>query len=441
MLTYSIAVFFNLCNGYLMGSWLGGRTSPWTSKTGAIPEIALQSKLFWFGLLLWGLGFLGNLYSDEVLYNLRRPGPDGKPKPRYSIPHGFLYSWPFGGVSFPAYFCEWIEWTGFAIAAVAHSPAPALPSLLPSNPAALAAETAGKIVGQAGMLSDVSNRLLNSSAYITPPFLFLYAEIASELRLLLTLRTGSQLTTSHCISHVTSSIQGPFMVQGEVRQGFPKRQEDCHSRRAIDTAVKAMETSVALLNDTLAVFAFATMSYRWYTVCFGRVRFSTCSRSQVSRRSGSSSNMAYRLSCYSARTLSELWSNRTRFKTYFQHGMQFLHVDLSSHSPQIHPFFDIIDIILICTCITFIPKHFLCSFMFFASHFLLQFSPIIHKTTLAEHLFEILLGLSRSSTRPIIVQTGYGGLRHVQARNGGICGDSRINIVEGCTKLRRVFAE
>ena len=164
-----------------MGSWLGGRTSPWTSKTGAVPEIALQSKLFWFGLLLWLAGFIGNLVSDEILYNLRRPDPSsGKPKPRYSIPHGFLYSWPFGGISFPAYFCEWIEWLGFAIAAVAHSPAPALPSLLFSDPAAMLAETAGKVVGQAGMLPNASNRLLESSAYITPPFFFLYAEIASK---------------------------------------------------------------------------------------------------------------------------------------------------------------------------------------------------------------------------------------------------------------------
>lgn len=170
-----------------MGSWLGGRTSPLTAKVGAVPEVALHSKLFWFGVALWTLGFLGNLVSDEVLYNLRRPSKDEKgyekAVPRYSIPRGFLYDWPFGGISFPAYFCEWFEWLGFAIAATCLSPAPALPSASTGHAAsAIISEGAGKIVESASsvLLPAARNKLLESATYLTPPFLFFYAEIASE---------------------------------------------------------------------------------------------------------------------------------------------------------------------------------------------------------------------------------------------------------------------
>ena len=170
-----------------MGAWLGGRTSPLTAKIGAVPEVALHSKLFWFGVVLWTLGFLGNLVSDEILYDLRRPSKDDrvqeKPAPRYSIPRGFLYDWPLGGISFPAYFCEWFEWLGFAVAATCISPAPALPAASTGHAAsAMISDGAGKIVESASavLLPAARNKLFESATYLTPPFLFFYAEIASE---------------------------------------------------------------------------------------------------------------------------------------------------------------------------------------------------------------------------------------------------------------------
>lgn len=172
------AVFFNLCNGYLMGSYLGGRTSPLTSRAGLVPSSALSSPVFWAGISLFLLGFAGNILSDEILYSLRRPDPaeGGKPKPRYSIPRGFLYDSPAGGISFPAYFCEWVEWLGFAVAATAHAAAPAMPSLIPGT-----AEAAGRFADvTAAGATKLPMRLFESNTFITPPFLFLYAEIASE---------------------------------------------------------------------------------------------------------------------------------------------------------------------------------------------------------------------------------------------------------------------
>lgn len=163
-----------------MGTWLGGRTSFLTAKIGAVPEAALKTPLFWAGVVLWTLGFIGNLVSDEVLYNLRKPGKDGKQKPRYSVPQGLLYSKPFGGISFPAYFCEWIEWLGFAIAACSYSSSPALPSFTSIDPQEIFLEAAGKASDAIHRHTKVENMLGSLATYATPPFLFFFAEIASK---------------------------------------------------------------------------------------------------------------------------------------------------------------------------------------------------------------------------------------------------------------------
>jgi 3-oxo-5-alpha-steroid 4-dehydrogenase 1 len=163
-----------------MGTWLGGRTLYTTASTGAVPEVAMGRPLFWVGIALWALGFAGNLLSDEILYNLRKPCKDGKAKPRYSIPQGFLYTQPFGGISFPAYLCEWVEWLGFAMAACSYSPAPALPSLASIDPHQIMLEAASKLASVTGHPSQISNMLGRAGTYATPPFLFLFAEIASK---------------------------------------------------------------------------------------------------------------------------------------------------------------------------------------------------------------------------------------------------------------------
>jgi 3-oxo-5-alpha-steroid 4-dehydrogenase 1 len=146
-----------------------------TAQAGAVPEAALHSPIFWIGIVIWALGFMGNIYSDEILYDLRRPNKDGSSKPRYSVPHGFLYSKPFGGISFPAYFCEWIEWSGFALAATCLTMAPALP----------VAGAIGEAVHAKQSLINASGAafsfLRNRDLLATPPFLFIYAEVLSKL--------------------------------------------------------------------------------------------------------------------------------------------------------------------------------------------------------------------------------------------------------------------
>lgn len=121
-------IIFNVVNGCLMGSYL---SSP---QAAGFLEGALLSPRFLAGVSVWAIGFAGNILHDEVLLNIRRQANckgkarakddaddnNGKNKQEhYSIPYGYLYSL----ISFPNYFCEWVEWAGFAFAA---APLPSL---------------------------------------------------------------------------------------------------------------------------------------------------------------------------------------------------------------------------------------------------------------------------------------------------------------------------
>lgn len=94
ILTSSSSVLFNILNGYTNGLWIGRHSQP------------LQST-FWFGLAFWTIGFLSNLYHDNLLFKLRKDKTQ-----RYFIPRGALFDY----LSCPNYFSEWVEWSGFALA-------------------------------------------------------------------------------------------------------------------------------------------------------------------------------------------------------------------------------------------------------------------------------------------------------------------------------------
>lgn len=142
------AISFNVVNGSLMGAYL---SSPVAAQ---FLEGAFSRPLFWVGVGLWAIGLAGNILHDEILLNIRRSAKakgkgrahddddnNGKNKQEhYAIPYGYLYKY----ISYPNYFCEWLEWFGFALAA---SPVPSFASI------ASFVET------------------------ITPPFLFVYSEV------------------------------------------------------------------------------------------------------------------------------------------------------------------------------------------------------------------------------------------------------------------------
>ena len=103
------AIFFNVLNGGLQAFWLAGGVG--ISRGGGahgwgLKDTSWATSAFVAGITLWTAGFIGNIVSDEILYALKRGRPCSRPNPtpkeRYSVPHGFLYSKPFGGVSHPA---------------------------------------------------------------------------------------------------------------------------------------------------------------------------------------------------------------------------------------------------------------------------------------------------------------------------------------------------
>lgn len=94
------AVVFNVVNSSINGYYLGS-VKPYYDH-----DYYMQ-WCFIAGILLFVLGWLINIYSDNVLLGLRKPGESG-----YKIPHGGLFEY----VSAPNYLGEMIEWLGYAIA-------------------------------------------------------------------------------------------------------------------------------------------------------------------------------------------------------------------------------------------------------------------------------------------------------------------------------------
>lgn len=93
-----LAVGFNLVNGTLLGTQLGGR--------GDYPASWFADPRFLVGLGLFLGGMALNWWADQRLIALRKPGETG-----YAMPRGGL----FDRVSCPNHLGEIIEWSGFAV--------------------------------------------------------------------------------------------------------------------------------------------------------------------------------------------------------------------------------------------------------------------------------------------------------------------------------------
>ena len=119
------AVIFQLANGLSIGGWLAGygptTQLEWQNSAGGYDVGARMG----IGLLVWVLGFLGNMYHDDELREIRRTalreqkergeadrGKPGKQKSVdkvYMIPQNGLFRW----ILYPHYVLEWVEWSGF----------------------------------------------------------------------------------------------------------------------------------------------------------------------------------------------------------------------------------------------------------------------------------------------------------------------------------------
>ena len=149
------AVFFNLANGSLMGSYL-------SSPRGQAFIQSQQTSVFWGCMVLWAVGLSGNVLHDEILLDLRRKskGKKSGKGEHYAIPYGFLYSF----VSYPNYLCEWIEWIGFAIA---------------SAPFPFAPESLVPVLNLSFLFAPAQSFF----PILTPPWLFVLNEIVTMLPL------------------------------------------------------------------------------------------------------------------------------------------------------------------------------------------------------------------------------------------------------------------
>jgi 3-oxo-5-alpha-steroid 4-dehydrogenase 1 len=99
LLLVLFAVFFNVLNGYLNGTYLFS-IRPITSWSWFF------HTHFWIGLSLFIFGFYLHTSSDRIILNLRSEGNID-----YGIPHGGLFKY----ITNPNYFGEFIQWVGWAI--------------------------------------------------------------------------------------------------------------------------------------------------------------------------------------------------------------------------------------------------------------------------------------------------------------------------------------
>ncbi|KAI0130292.1 3-oxo-5-alpha-steroid 4-dehydrogenase-domain-containing protein [Xylariales sp. AK1849] len=121
-LVWAAAVMFQLCNASCLASWLAayGPTTQEEWKTEGFTVLR-----FALGLVVFYVGLTGNYFCDEELREIRRKEQRRQEKLRregraekgvekhYSVPQNGLFKY----MLYPHYFMEWIEWTGFWIAA------------------------------------------------------------------------------------------------------------------------------------------------------------------------------------------------------------------------------------------------------------------------------------------------------------------------------------
>lgn len=120
-----MAACFQIFNGTAIGSWLaayGPVTADEWAKQSSLPQFAIGIAIFYVGLA-------SNFFHDEELREIRRTeerrqariraeqgGAEGKStsvEKHYQIPQAGLFRYAL----FAHYFCEWVEWFGFLVAA------------------------------------------------------------------------------------------------------------------------------------------------------------------------------------------------------------------------------------------------------------------------------------------------------------------------------------
>jgi 3-oxo-5-alpha-steroid 4-dehydrogenase 1 len=122
LIVWVSALSFQIVNAISIGGWLGGH-GPTTLEDWSGRLYSIQ-----IGMIIWAVGFMGNIYHDDDLREIRRAAnrrlkreaeKEGKSMKQLEREQGKVYMLPKNGlfqlVLFPHYFCEWVEWLGFWI--------------------------------------------------------------------------------------------------------------------------------------------------------------------------------------------------------------------------------------------------------------------------------------------------------------------------------------
>lgn len=121
---WASAVFFQVMNGTLIGSWLAAY-GPTTKEAWAAQLAPYPTLQFAVGITVFYLGLAANFYHDDELRDIRRREQQrqarlakeqgvkpGSVEKHYQIPQAGLFKY----VLYPHYLVEWVEWFGFYLA-------------------------------------------------------------------------------------------------------------------------------------------------------------------------------------------------------------------------------------------------------------------------------------------------------------------------------------
>lgn len=156
----SSAMLFNWFNSACLAGWLRGYTVPTTpsflpANNASASRSAVADLLPTMGIILFGIGMAGNIYSETSLFRLRREEAEKRATKKTDGETGTedaerkrnkyhkVYVIPpargvFRYILYPHYVFEWLEWTGFALAGTAVIPFSALPVSTSVSTAAIA---------------------------------------------------------------------------------------------------------------------------------------------------------------------------------------------------------------------------------------------------------------------------------------------------------------
>lgn len=117
-LVWLLAFGFQVVNATCIGSWLAAY-GPTTEAAWVSHSSILQFSL---GIIVFYLGLSSNFFHDDELRDIRRReqqrqdrkgGSSNSVEKHYQIPQAGLFRY----MLYPHYFCEWVEWFGFWMAA------------------------------------------------------------------------------------------------------------------------------------------------------------------------------------------------------------------------------------------------------------------------------------------------------------------------------------